>query len=403
MDQNEHAVEPGTMPADGEQTTQTEERLDWGLRSTPEVVGVCFRPGGKIYHFDPGGLELRVGDTVLTETSRGRELGRVIMPRRRLGHWESPGELKPILRQATPEDMQRAAENEERRREAHRVCTRLIEQHALPMRLREVEYAYDGAHIIFSFSAEERVDFRALLKDLRQVFACEIELRQVGVRDEARALGGYGSCGRPLCCATFMRSFEPVSIRMAKDQGLSLNPTKISGACGRLMCCLRHEHTQYREARRRLPKVGARVRTPDGEGEVTGHDVLQGIVIVRVANELLKVPEDDVESLEPLPVAPRPAEEAGGKSRRRKRPRRRPRSEAAPEVPAAAAPRAEAAPAAAAQPGMEAAAADEGGGGSRRRRRRPRRRRGPGPGGAPGGQPGTGEAGGAPAGGGREG
>lgn len=212
-----------------------------------EVVGVRFKPAGKIYYFSTANLELNVHDHVIVETARGVEYGQCVLGPRMVSEKELVQPLKPVIRKATPEDELIVSANRQKEREAFDICLKKIAAHELPMKLIDVEYTFDGNKIIFSFTAEGRVDFRELVKDLAAVFRTRIELRQIGVRDEAKMLGGIGSCGRVLCCSTFLGDFEPVSIRMAKDQKLSLNPTKISGICGRLMCCLKYENGVYEE------------------------------------------------------------------------------------------------------------------------------------------------------------
>lgn len=209
------------------------------------VIGVRFKAAGKIYYFDPGNLELPVDTPVIVETIRGLELGKVVIGLRQVPEEEVVLPLKQVLRVATPGDLQKMEANQAKVAEAREICLQKIAAHDLPMKLVDVEYTFDGSKIIFYFTAEGRVDFRELVKDLAAVFRTRIELRQIGVRDEAKMLGGLGSCGRELCCASFLGDFEPVSIRMAKDQNLSLNPTKISGICGRLMCCLKYENDCY--------------------------------------------------------------------------------------------------------------------------------------------------------------
>lgn len=210
------------------------------------VVGIRFRPAGKIYYFTPGGLELEQGDEVIVETARGIEFGKVVIGPRQVLLSETVAPLREVIRKATDEDRVRLAENRERAREAFGICQAKIAEHNLPMKLIDVEFTFDVGKILFYFTAEGRVDFRELVKDLAAIFRTRIELRQIGVRDEAKLLGGLGPCGRELCCATFLGDFEPVSIKMAKGQNLSLNPTKISGICGRLMCCLKYEDSDYR-------------------------------------------------------------------------------------------------------------------------------------------------------------
>lgn len=210
-----------------------------------KVVGIRFKRAGKIYYFDPGEIDLSLYDSAIVETARGIEFGEVVVRPKLVSEEEVVPPLKMVIRKASDEDSRLVEENRRREKDAFQICLRKIHEHQLPMKLVDVEYTFDGNKIIFSFTAEGRVDFRELVKDLASVFRTRIELRQIGVRDEAKMLGGVGSCGRILCCATFLGDFEPVSIRMAKDQRLSLNPTKISGICGRLMCCLKYENNTY--------------------------------------------------------------------------------------------------------------------------------------------------------------
>lgn len=207
----------------------------------PEVVGIRFKKAGKIYYFDPGASDPQLGNTVILETARGMEMGQVVMPRREVAEEDLVAPLRKVVRIATEDDIAQAQKNKGKEKEAAEICRKKIRQHNLEMNLTGVEYTFDGSRIVFYFTAEGRVDFRDLVKDLASVFRTRIELRQIGVRDEAKLLGGLGTCGRVLCCKSFLGEFEPVSIRMAKEQNLSLNPTKISGLCGRLMCCLRYE------------------------------------------------------------------------------------------------------------------------------------------------------------------
>ncbi|NPV26885.1 MAG: stage 0 sporulation family protein [Firmicutes bacterium] len=210
-----------------------------------EVVGIRFKKAGKIYYFDPGNFSLSVGSKVIVETARGIEFGEVVIGPRHVPEEEIVSPLKKVIRVATPEDEKHVEENRRKEKEGFQICLKKIAEHELPMKLIDVEYTFDNSKIIFYFTAEGRVDFRELVKNLASIFRTRIELRQIGVRDEAKMLGGIGSCGRVLCCAAFLGDFEPVSIRMAKDQNLSLNPTKISGICGRLMCCLKYETDSY--------------------------------------------------------------------------------------------------------------------------------------------------------------
>ncbi len=244
------------------------------------IVGVRFNPSGKIYDFDPGALQLLPGDKVMVETARGIECGEVARANRECK--EVRADLKPVVRRATPEDLAQAEKNAQKAREAMQICQERIAAHQLEMKLVDAEYAFDNSKITFNFTAEGRVDFRNLVKDLAATLHTRIELHQIGVRDEAKKLGGIGICGQPFCCSRFLKDFQPVSIKMAKEQGLSLNPTKISGSCGRLMCCLKYEQDAYEELNKLSPKVGAVVMTPEGRGVVTESNILTGRVKVRL-------------------------------------------------------------------------------------------------------------------------
>ncbi len=244
------------------------------------VIGVRFREVGKIYYFDPDGQELEKGERVIVETSRGVECGEVAMTNRTISDDEISYPLKKLMRKATPEDIKKVAENKEKEAKAFDICVQKIREHKLNMKLINVEYTFDNNKILFYFTADGRVDFRELVKDLAYVFRTRIELRQIGVRDEAKMLGGLGICGRPFCCKTFLGDFQPVSIKMAKDQGMSLNPVKISGTCGRLMCCLKYEQDAYTDLLRKTPKIGAIVNTPDGNGNVVDLNLITGILSV---------------------------------------------------------------------------------------------------------------------------
>ncbi len=269
----------------------------------PVAVGVRFKPAGKAYYFDPAGLELKVGDRVVVETSRGQEVGRVVVAPQEMPAEDVSSPLKPVLRLAEPEEIDRARAYEEKEREAMQECSRLIKRLGLPMKLLAAEYSLDGHHLTFFFSAAERVDFRQLVRELASRFKVRVELRQVGARDEAKILGGYGRCGRELCCCSFLSEFAPISIRMAKEQNLPLNPMKISGVCGRLLCCLSYENEQYREASARLPKLRQTVYTPMGAGRVIGTDPLREMVQVEIEGHLpVQVPLSEI-SLDG-PVAP---------------------------------------------------------------------------------------------------
>ncbi len=246
------------------------------------VVGVKFKLGGKVYYFNPGELELSVGDNVIVETARGVEYGTIAMEKKDIADEEVVAPLKEIIRLATDADRAQLEQNKIKEREAFRICEEKIAKHGLGMKLVEAEYTFDNNKILFYFTADGRVDFRELVKDLASVFRTRIELRQIGIRDEAKLLGGLGICGRSLCCSAYLDDFHPVSIKMAKEQGLSLNPTKISGVCGRLMCCLKYEQNCYEELTRITPNVGAQVQTPDGIGVVNSVSMLKGIVKVQL-------------------------------------------------------------------------------------------------------------------------
>jgi len=247
-----------------------------------EVVGVRFKQVGKIYYFDPDGKTISKGQNVIVETSRGVEFGAVEIANRKVPDEEVVVPLKKVMRIATHEDSVQLVKNKEREREAYEVCKKKVEEHGLDMNLVDTELTFDCNKIIFYFTSEGRVDFRELVRDLAGVFRMRIELRQIGVRDEAKLINGMGICGRGLCCASFLGDFQPVSIKMAKEQNLSLNPTKISGVCGRLMCCLKYEEETYESINKTLPHEGDIVKTPDGNGEVLSVSILRGIIKVAV-------------------------------------------------------------------------------------------------------------------------
>ncbi|MBP3618990.1 MAG: stage 0 sporulation family protein [Lachnospiraceae bacterium] len=249
-----------------------------------KVVGVRFRKAGKVYYFDPLEFDIKQGSNVIVETARGVEFGYVVMGIRDLPEEKITQPLKPVLRPATEEDVKAQEANAEREKEAFKICLEKIRKHNLEMKLIDSEYTFDNNKLLFYFTADGRVDFRELVKDLAAVFKTRIELRQIGVRDETKILGGIGVCGRALCCHTYLSEFIPVSIKMAKEQNLSLNPTKISGVCGRLMCCLKNEEEAYEELNSHLPSVGEYVTTPDGlRGEVQSTSVLKQLVKVIVS------------------------------------------------------------------------------------------------------------------------
>lgn len=250
-----------------------------------KVVGVRFKDTGKMYYFEPGEFDLDTGSKVIVETARGIEFGDVVTPVREIEDAEAYQPLKSVVRLATEDDIQRHEENVRKEKEAFDICSDKIRKHELAMKLIDVEYTFDGSKILFYFIADTRIDFRDLVKDLASVFKTRIELRQVGVRDQAKAVGGLGICGRVICCASSAGDFQPVSIKMAKEQSLSLSPTKISGTCGRLMCCLKYEQEAYEDALRRLPGTGSLVDTPRGRGVITEVNLLRETVKVRFEND----------------------------------------------------------------------------------------------------------------------
>lgn len=249
------------------------------------VIGVRFKKAGKVYYFDPCDIWPRPGSNVVVETARGVEFGEVVTGAREISDEQIVTPLKKVLRLATEEDERRAAYNAQREKDAFSVCQEKIAKHKLDMKLVSVEYTFDNSKIIFYFTANGRVDFRELVKDLAGVFKMRIELRQIGVRDEAKMLGGLGACGRPICCGAFLGDFQPVSIKMAKEQNLSLSPTKISGLCGRLMCCLQYEESAYEQMRKLMPKVGKEIETPDGVGVTVENNVITEKTKVRITAE----------------------------------------------------------------------------------------------------------------------
>lgn len=264
-----------------------------------KVTGVRFRQAGKVYYFDPKNLKLERGSHVIVETARGIEYGTVIVPPKGITDDEVVQPLKAVIRVATPEDDRIEERNHEKEKEAYKICLEKIEKHGLAMKLVQAEYTFDNNKLLFYFTADGRIDFRELVKDLASVFRTRIELRQIGVRDETKILGGIGICGRPLCCHTFLTEFAPVSIKMAKEQNLSLNPTKISGVCGRLICCLKNEQETYEYLNRKLPGIGDIVTMPDGmKGEVSSVNVLRQLVKVLVdVNDEKELREYPVEEL----------------------------------------------------------------------------------------------------------
>ncbi|WP_423800284.1 PSP1 domain-containing protein [Neobacillus sp. SAB-20_R2A] len=250
-----------------------------------DVVGVRFKKAGKIYYFDPGDLPIQKDDFVIVETVRGVEYGRAVIARKRVEEHDVVLPLKKVVRIADQKDRMIVEENKQAAQEAYEVCNEKVTEHQLDMKLVDVEYTFDRNKIIFYFTADGRVDFRELVKDLAAIFRTRIELRQIGVRDEAKMLGGIGPCGRMLCCSTFLGDFDPVSIKMAKDQNLSLNPTKISGLCGRLMCCLKYENDEYESAKEQLPDLGEVIETPNGRGKVVGLNILERVLQVELTEQ----------------------------------------------------------------------------------------------------------------------
>lgn len=265
-----------------------------------KVIGVRFRPAGKIYFFAPGKLEIQSGDKVIVETARGVEFGSVVIGKKEVEDDKITQPLKSVIRIATEEDKKKEEKNREKEKEAFNICLEKIRKHELEMKLIDAEYTFDNNKVLFYFTADGRIDFRELVKDLASVFRTRIELRQIGVRDETKIRGGIGICGRPLCCHTYLSEFAPVSIKMAKEQNLSLNPTKISGVCGRLMCCLTNEEETYEELNSHLPSAGDFVTTPEGlKGDVQSVNVLRQLVkvIVTLDNDEKEIREYKVAEL----------------------------------------------------------------------------------------------------------
>ena len=264
------------------------------------IIGVRFRQAGKVYYFDPGDVVFERGQHVIVETAKGVEIGTVVLPNREMAEEKIVAELRGIIRVATQEDEETERKNREKEKEAFQICLEKIAKHKLEMKLIDAEYTFDNNKLLFYFTADGRIDFRELVKDLASVFRTRIELRQIGVRDETKIHGGIGICGRPLCRHSYLSEFVPVSIKMAKEQNLSLNPTKISGVCGRLMCCLKNEEEAYEDLNSRLPNIGTRVRTPDGlSGEVLSVNVLKQRVklVVTLDNDEKEVREYAVDEL----------------------------------------------------------------------------------------------------------
>ena len=276
-----------------------------------EVVGIRFKKPGKIYFFDPAGLKLNLNDSVIADTTNGEEFAKIAMANKLMPEEKIVEPLRKILRVANHKDINQYNENKQKEKEAYKIALDKIAKHKLPMKLIDVEYKFDRTKLLFYFTADGRIDFRELVKDLAAIFRTRIELRQIGVRDEVRRIGGNGICGRELCCCSFLNNFEAVSIKMAKEQNMSLNPSKISGVCGRLMCCLKYEQEAYEEKLARLPKVGSIVETIDGEGSVSSVDILKEDLRVKFedddgfhykkyhAKDVKVIKESDVEEIDP--------------------------------------------------------------------------------------------------------
>lgn len=256
-----------------------------------EIIGIRFKEGGKIYYFDPVNLKFQKDEMAVVETVRGVEIGKIELSNREIPEEEAVLPLRPVIRKATDEDIKKLDEIRKKEKNALEICEQKIKEHNLDMKLVDVEYTFDCSKILFYFTADGRVDFRELVKSLASVFKTRIELRQIGIRDQAKMLGGIGICGRQLCCKSFLTDFHPVSIKMAKEQNLSLNPTKISGCCGRLMCCLKYENDTYEEMLKYVPKVDALVKTPDGKGKVVDSNVLTGIIKVKLESNEISAPQ----------------------------------------------------------------------------------------------------------------
>lgn len=257
-----------------------------------KVVGIRYRPAGRIYYFSPGATEFLYNDKVLVESQQAKHIATIAIPNKEMAAEDLPDDIKPILHKVSAEELLQEETNQRDAKEALYIGKQKIREHQLEMKLVDVEYTFDRSKMIFQFTADGRIDFRDLVKDLASIFRTRIELRQIGVRDEAKILGGIGPCGRQLCCSTFLGDFVPVSIKMAKDQGLSLNPTKISGLCGRLMCCLNYENDAYEAAKKELPDFGTEIVTPDGKGRVIGLNLLSRVIKVRLLGKETPVEYD---------------------------------------------------------------------------------------------------------------
>ncbi|MCK4778117.1 MAG: stage 0 sporulation family protein, partial [Actinomycetia bacterium] len=283
----------------------------------PKVISILFRKTGKVHYYDPGKLNIKIGDDVIAKTSRGVEHGEAISDIEELSYREVVTPLKKIVRKATKKDFEKIRKLRRKEKDASKTCQEKIEEHKLPMKIAGVECLFDENKLIFYFTAEGRIDFRELVKDLAAIFKTRIELRQIGVRDEAKMIGGLGSCGRDLCCASFLFDFEPVSIKMAKDQNLPLNPLKISGLCGRLMCCLKYEYDNYKQFKKKAPRIGSEVETVKGTGMVVEHNVCRDCIIIKEGEGLRK--EVKMDGIIQVTKKPKP--------KPRKEPKKEPRKE----------------------------------------------------------------------------
>lgn len=276
------------------------------IPSQVKIVGVRFKRAGRIYYFDPKDFEINLNDHVVVETARGLEVGLVVLAPKQVMTSEIEVPLKAVIRKAEPEEARHSEETEKKEREALTECGKMVARLGLPMKLLTAEYSLDGNHITFFFSAAERVDFRELVRELAGRFRVRVELRQVGARDETKIMGGYGRCGRQLCCVSWLSEFQPISIKMAKEQGLPLNPMKISGVCGRLLCCLSYEHQLYHDMRGKMPREGQPVTTPMGPARVVGSNPLKETVVVELETQVtLELPLEDIQIVGP-PVPERP-------------------------------------------------------------------------------------------------
>ena len=289
-----------------------------------EIIGVRFKSVGKVHYFDPDGSTVEKGDKVIVETTRGVECGEVILGNRKVEDKQASQPLKKMLRPATPQDIERIEKNREKEAVAFKICQEKVRGHNLDMKLIDVEYTFDNSKVLFYFTADGRVDFRELVKDLASILKTRIELRQIGVRDEAKMLGGLGICGRPFCCSSFLGEFQPVSIKMAKEQGLSLNPAKISGTCGRLMCCLKYEQAAYEDLIKTTPKAGTHVQTPEGKGVISEISLMTGYLKVSLEknqnNSLSVFHKDQVRPLKEGRGHEKQDERPGEKAQGKKKP-----------------------------------------------------------------------------------